>query len=211
MASINQPINIKKLLDAQTTSINSNVDTQASATNVEVSNKAIDTQNAVVSDGDITQAKLDSMTVVDGQLDNNVTAINDNTNTAVAAMSVLPRLAPDLTFPSSLVAGGNYSNVTFNSSVALTTALSLTGKFAISYLKFNSILAEAVTVKLTVDGVVIWNDSFICGNPLYLLGGVQNTHGLSSEVIQCNNSLLLELQTATDTSVQLNYIVRAIK
>jgi hypothetical protein len=81
MASLSNPVNIKKLLDAQQVAINENTNTKASAINVEVANKATDTQNAIVADGDVTQAKLDGITTVNGDISNDVQAINAHVTT----------------------------------------------------------------------------------------------------------------------------------
>jgi len=89
MASINLPINIKKLLadqqaaiiantDAKTVETKAHITTKATATNTEIANKAIDTQNAVVADGDATQAQLTALTVVNGDINTEVQAINNH-------------------------------------------------------------------------------------------------------------------------------------
>lgn len=86
------PANIKKMLDAQQLAINANVDvkagetqahvtTKANATNVEVANKATDTQNVIVADGDTTQGQLAALTLVNGDIDTNVQAINAHVTT----------------------------------------------------------------------------------------------------------------------------------
>ena len=67
-----------------------------------------------------------------------------------------------------------------------------------------------MTVKLTVDGVVIWNDSFTgTSSSQYLLGNIAAGQAVS-ETIQCNTSFLLEIQTATDTDINLDYMARLI-
>ena len=126
----------------------------------------------------------------------------------------LPQLAPDLNFISNNVASTVvYQNLLINPAGALTTALSLTGKFAIAALAFSSVLAENVTIVLTIDDVVIINDNFTSGISVSLLNATNGTpSGDSNDVgaILCNSSLLLQIQTATDTSVVLNYIARPI-
>ena len=118
----------------------------------------------------------------------------------------LPRLAPDLTFPS------DKSGISVPALVVvpvtpgvLTTTLSLTGKFDVGLLTYSSLVAEAMTHKLTIDGVVIWNDVGSSNTSETLLDG--NTY---AEHIQCNSSLLLEINTLTDASVTLNYLARPI-
>jgi hypothetical protein len=133
---------------------------------------------------------------------------------SIAGGGGLPRLAPDLTFPSSRVAGGaNFKRITFNPVGALTTALSLTGKWSVSALVFSGFTAETVTVKLTVDGVIVWNDTHTAQtfNDNVFLGSVG---GLASSyadtVTSCNSTFLLEVQTLTDTAVTLDYLARPI-
>jgi len=124
----------------------------------------------------------------------------------------LVQLAPDLDFPS------KFSGTTIGYVVilgidavgSLTTALSLTGKHAIDLLAFDGITAEEVTVKLTVDGVVIWNSTFTAASSIKLFGSnsVSNSSTVSSMI--CNDSLLLEIQTTADNSINLNYMARPI-
>ena len=124
----------------------------------------------------------------------------------------LPRLAPDLTYPSSLTATTGYIKVTgINAVGALTTALSLTGKFAIDLLQFENITNESMIIKLTVDGVIIWNDTFASGGSTMSLFGSRSTNGTDvSSTMQCNSSLLLEVQTTADASIDLVYVARPI-
>lgn len=126
----------------------------------------------------------------------------------------LPRLAPDLAYPSTLVISAGYVRIIFNPMGALTTALSLTGKHAIDRLELVNLTLELITIKLTIDGVVIWNSTFsVPGSTLVLFGyGGGNTGALSgsSSTMQCESSLLLEVQTLTDTAVNLQYIARPI-
>ena len=123
----------------------------------------------------------------------------------------LPRLAPDLTNPGDKVADAGYKRITLDPSTGLITALNLTGKYVINLLRFNNITTEAVTIKLTIDGVIVWNDtnSLPAGNKLSLLGA-SNGAAEVTESIQCDTSLLLEIQTATDTQVEFEYVARPI-
>ncbi|MBE16514.1 MAG: hypothetical protein Unbinned6354contig1000_1 [Prokaryotic dsDNA virus sp.] len=125
---------------------------------------------------------------------------------------VLPRLAPDLTWPSApATANVTYVQVlSINATGGLTTALSLTGKYAVSHLAFINMTAETVTVKMTVDDVVIWNDTFTSGNAVELFGSRTVSGAGPDEVMMCEKSLLLEVQTATDTDIRLNYVARPI-
>jgi hypothetical protein len=124
-------------------------------------------------------------------------------------------LAPDLTFPSSLLDAGGFVRVSgINPTAGLTTALSLTGKFVVDFLKFGTLLSESITIKLTVDGIVVWNDTFsITSSEVFLLGSSGSTDGAgvrNSTSISCNSSLLLEIQTTTDTDVNFEYLARPV-
>ena len=124
----------------------------------------------------------------------------------------LPQLAPDLTYPSSLSGASGQIVITgINAVGVLTPALSLTGKFAIDLLHFEDITPEVMTFKLTVDGVVIWNDTAAFAGAAKRLFGSQSTTGADTpSTMQCNTSLLLEVQTLTDASINLVYLARPI-
>ncbi len=222
MASINLPINIKKLLADQQAVIIANtnekavatqahVTTRADATNVEIANKAVDTQNAIVGDGDITQAKIDALTVVNGDISTDVQAINGHTTDVTSAISTLPQLAPDLNWPSSRgVSIVQYVSInSLDTSAGLTPILSLSGKFLVSLLYISSIAAGNAAVRLTIDGVVIWDDEYENGTSDKLLGSYESMGGQISTDIMCNESLLLEYQSQ-DTNIQLRYLARPI-
>lgn len=91
---MSMPVNMAKLLSeqlaAQTALINANTDTKAGQTQTSVNEKAVATQNAVnaqsvatrnqlTADTNEVDAKLNSLTVVNGQIDTNVQAINGHT------------------------------------------------------------------------------------------------------------------------------------
>ena len=129
----------------------------------------------------------------------------------------LPKLAPDLGFFESTENNrGTQKTLIIDPSGGLTTALSLTGKFAISGIGLQGLTAENLTVELTVDGVVIYNDTFVSNTALSILNASSGGQLLSSNTfadvraITCDSSFLLRLQTATDTSVTVNYMVRPI-
>ena len=128
-----------------------------------------------------------------------------------------PKLAPDLNYISnSINSTSGYAQITgIDGSSGLTTALSITGKYAVCALGFVSTTAESVTIKLTIDGVVIINDTFTAATSISILNVSNGLPGSSTTVadigaVVCNSSLLLEIQTASDTDVSLNYIVRPI-
>ena len=138
-----------------------------------------------------------------------------NIETGVAGS--VTALAPDLLFFDRQAASTViYSVLNIDPSGGLTTALSLSGKYMINSIGFYNVTQETVTVKLTIDGVVIINNTFTA----YTSISVINTHqgqavfGSVSQMgfapFMCNSSLLLEIQTATDPSVDLQYNVRPI-
>jgi len=124
----------------------------------------------------------------------------------------LPRLAPDLTFPGAKEQGTEtITRITgIDAQGSLTTVLSLTGKFVIDSLVLGLLtVSDLTTVKLTVDGVVIWNSAQLSNlaNEFYIGGG-----GTSSiqEAIQCNASFLFEVQTVADTDIRCDFLARKI-
>jgi len=122
-------------------------------------------------------------------------------------------LNPDLAYPANRFSQNNtYIRITgIDASAGLTTALSLTGKYAVSYLEFKSVSIENMTIKLTIDGVIIWNSTFLTDNQEQGLFGNNSSDGDGpDEILQCNDSFLLEVQMASDTSIDLNYLARPI-
>jgi len=127
--------------------------------------------------------------------------------------SGLPRLAADLTFPSKIgTAGTPWVRFTgINAVGALTPLLSLTGKHAISYALIENIDNETITIKLTIDGAVKWNDTYantLLDIPLIGSASSANSNDISFE---CNESFLLELQTTADSNVSFRALARPIE
>jgi len=119
-------------------------------------------------------------------------------------------LAPDLTFPSSRLTSTNYIRISgIDATGGLTSALSLTGKFSVDLVRLNLLTAETITVKLTVDSVVVWNDTFTCTTALPLIGSPTGDADMNPSII-CQESFLLEVQTATDNNISLEYLARPI-
>lgn len=130
------------------------------------------------------------------------------------------KLAPDLNYISSNFAlGQGYKSVTVDPSGSLTTALSLTGKFAIGAAVFTSLGEDVFNIRLTIDGVVIIDDTVDAntsgGNTeAAIIGDTQGstltaTMGAGLPVI-CEESFLLEIQSTTDTAVTLKYVARPV-
>ncbi len=137
--------------------------------------------------------------------------MSDKTLSSIIGGGELTTLAPDLTLPSRLTSGSGAGaeTVTIDPSGSLTTALSLTGKYAIYYLNFTGLpTTESVTIKLTVDGVIIHNSPFTPSFSGLSLYAIATNDGLPG--FKCNSSLLLEVQTVADNSVTLNFLTRAI-
>ncbi len=118
----------------------------------------------------------------------------------------LKKLAPDLTRPSD-IGGDSYVTITgVDTSAGLTEVLGLSGKFDVNILKLTGMLDGTVTVKLTVDGVVIWNDTFPPNTNIHLVGQAL----AYAESFQCESSLSLEVHHPTDSSINLLYSVRPL-
>ena len=126
---------------------------------------------------------------------------------------VIPALSPDLTYPGDRfqLNTQTYKQISnIDASAGLTTALSLTGgRFAVSLLQFATLSLENITIKLTIDGVVIWNSTYLAANVTQTLLGTFSASG-QPELIQCNDSFLLEVQTTADTDIALRYLARPI-
>lgn len=124
----------------------------------------------------------------------------------------LPKLAPDLTYPSTFLEVRPQRQVIVsipNPGVDYATVLSLTGKFVISSLQLTGLLSEFWNFRLTIDGVVIWDDGKNFSNAnAQILGGAST--GFTDTSIICDSSFLFEVRSTTDTSVSCNYVVRPI-
>tara|TARA_R110002096_G_scaffold135425_1_gene287067 strand:- start:110 stop:535 length:426 start_codon:yes stop_codon:yes gene_type:complete len=124
---------------------------------------------------------------------------------------VTPVLAPDLTYPGDRLGLGTQTIKQISgidASAGLTTALSLTGgKYVVSLLQFVIVALENITIKLTVDGIVVWNSTYLVPSATQTLLGTISATG-QPELIQCNDSFLLEVQTTADTDIALRYLAR---
>ena len=134
-------------------------------------------------------------------------------NTSSLGGGGLPRLAPDLTWPSSKAIGlVGYTTISgINGTTGgLVTVLSLSGKYAVSLIRLTSLVSESITLKLTVDGVVIWNNTFALGAINFLAvgdGDGANTYEAAVPT-QSNSTFLLEITTITANSITCNYIAK---
>lgn len=136
----------------------------------------------------------------------------DITLSRIAGSSSIPELAPDLNFVSSLTNTRPFKTITgINAIGALTTALSLTGKFAISYLNLAGLTSNDISrIKLTIDGEVKWDSTLtVNSSTMTLISSLTGGYVLS-ENYMCNNSLLLQIQTIADNNISLEYLARPI-
>lgn len=122
------------------------------------------------------------------------------------------KLAPDLNYLSS---GGNIKTINgIDGSLGFTTALSLSGKFAVPHLKFEGTSSEQVSVRLTIDGAIIIDDTFNTdANGISIFGGALGsgvTADLNALIPVVETHLLLEISTTTDSDVRLVYNARPI-
>ena len=118
----------------------------------------------------------------------------------------LPQLAPDLTWPSNQ-SSGQVSLSGINVQGSLQPVFSLTGRRALSRIYVANLTTETATVKLTIDGVVVWNDTYTAPANINLLG----INGVIPETYVAESSILFEMQTLTDTSISVAYLARPIK
>ena len=110
------------------------------------------------------------------------------------------------------VLSGQYTLIEgLDASSALTTILSLTGKFRIESLFVSSLISNDVDKwKLTVDGVVVHNETGLSSNStsVFLHNDFDLNHGPS--LMQCNESFLLQVQMSTDSDIDVYYGARPI-
>lgn len=136
---------------------------------------------------------------------------------AISGSSALPKLAPDLTYPSDKVSdAGTYKTVTgIDGSSGLAVALSGSNKYAVSVLEFSNMINEDYDIILTVNGEQIWNDTVaVTSGQLNLLGptgGASIGSNPNQEGSYEMSNFSLQIQSTTDTDVTLSYLVREIK
>lgn len=128
----------------------------------------------------------------------------------------LPQLAPDLTYPGDRGSTGLLSIDVTGIDVSggvLQEILAATGKFELKYLVITAVsLSEAVSLKLTIDGEVKWNDSYTIDATTRdeLIGGVGGAQPTLLESYAVNESLSLEYATNADTNITLSYLLRPV-
>ena len=121
----------------------------------------------------------------------------------------LPQLAPDLTAPTRWH-GASYREVVtgLNSGGAPITVLSIPNSAGyITKAYFDNLTAGTQTIKLTIDGVIIFNDVWTTVNSIpTLIGGAASTVN-QYDPVSWKNSFLLEI-TSADTSFEFYYFYR---
>ncbi|MGJ8682178.1 hypothetical protein [Paraglaciecola sp.] len=119
------------------------------------------------------------------------------------------KLAPHLTYPEDkwLTGSTRLAKRNVNAFGSVTNILSLTGRHKISYLEIEN-LNGGVEIKLTVDGIIIWNGQLSESGTRHNLFGGNNQ---PPEFFIVEDSLLLDVQTNTDPDFNLYYLARPIQ
>lgn len=125
------------------------------------------------------------------------------------------RLATELDFPSSLASpiSGTDSNLAVNTTAGLTEMLGRTGSHAIEYLELANMALESTRIKLTIDGVVKWDDTFTLLAANLILCGAQDgafASAVANTPFICEKGFSLEVNMSADTSIDLLFLVRKI-
>jgi len=124
----------------------------------------------------------------------------------------MPVLAPDLTAPTTWDGLAPTTTITgIDASSGLTTVLSLPDASGyITWLNFGSMTAEDYTIKLTIDGAVIWNDVWTVTGSTAQLIGAASTAAKVYDPVAFNNSFLLEIQSTSDNNICATYMRRKL-
>lgn len=130
------------------------------------------------------------------------------------------KLAPDLNYLTNNASFTvTYQTILVNPSGGLTTALSLSGKYAIAALGFIGLTSgDIVTVELAIDNEIIINETFtLVGTTLSILNCAPTGAPIGATqiyidipMIQCDSSLVLKIQASTDTGCSCTFIARPI-
>ena len=123
------------------------------------------------------------------------------------------KLAPDLNRISEQKATGDgYKEINIDARGALTTVINLSGKWLLTNPFIYGAGNQVVTLKVTVDNIVIINDTFTVQNFRTAIVGVQGgiTTQINDTYLYCDSNILVEFQTATANSVLFQYNARPI-
>ena len=127
-----------------------------------------------------------------------------NLSTIAGSGGVLIQLAPDLL---ALERRGQQLNYESNTSIVMVAGveneiLTLTGKYAVSFLELRSLVLESMTVRMEVNGTPIWNSTkTLTASNWSLHNALIDQNFLPA--FQVNSSLSLFLTTTSDTSIDL--------
>jgi len=125
------------------------------------------------------------------------------------------RLAVDTTFFTDKVSGVFNKRITgIDASAALTEVLGLTGRFIVYSLTLTGLIANDLTdIRLTVDGVNIWDENSITVSATVepLLGEIASA-GVEGffEPMLVQTDFSLKVKMATDTAIGIDYAARPI-
>ena len=121
------------------------------------------------------------------------------------------KLAPNADWPKDKLDGVfvMVSVTGIDASAALTEVLNLSGSFAIHMLDLGTLAVNDVAqIKLTVDGVVIWDVDPLTNSGTEKYIGALTPGG--NEFIVCDSSFVLEVKMDTDSDIKIQYLVRPI-
>ena len=126
----------------------------------------------------------------------------------------LPQLAPELGYPSLAGNANNRSITGINLTTTLSTVMEVSGKWHISYLTaaFGA-LGVNVRIKLTVDGVPIWDSTKALSTTViqHLLGLYDNIPIRYDPVYMFNSTFKLEMSASVPTTLRIDFGARPIK
>ncbi len=160
--------------------------------------------DSVTSSTDIEE--INDLAVTLGKLTNTLPALIEESGGGGSGF----RLAPDLNYiankASAITNAIRISSI--DPSAGFATALDLEGKFYVTLLIFGNLNTSGTTdVKLTIDGVLIWDSSITnTSSSLAMFGSTSSTQ----EAMYCESSLLLEVRKTDDSDIYLDYLARPI-
>lgn len=133
--------------------------------------------------------------------------------------SPLPEMAADLNYISNLIAPNVFTTPylqtgSLDGTSGFVTAISLTGRFSFSALQILNNLSEVFDIRLTIDGDLKWDSSHNFLDETNILGAIgvaiNNATMSYTEPYLVKETLLLEVQSATDTAFNFNFVARPI-
>lgn len=124
----------------------------------------------------------------------------------------LINLAPDLTRLGTQAAGQAFVSVLgIDTTGSPTNILTLAGHFSVSLLRLSNLTAENITVTLTVDGEIKFNETFTANTTgVIVYGNAAASNSYAAESFEVKASLTLDVEMATDTAINFDYLARPI-